>query len=150
MAFKAKYPKLPGRVILQDLPQTLEHVQPIPGVEVMVQNFFEPQAIKGSKFYYMRNVLHDYPDDKCLPILTHCIAAMDADSRILVDEMVRPNEGVPWQAAQLDLAMMAALGSQERTIAQWYALLDRAGLKVVEIHTYGLSLQDSIIVAVPK
>ena len=46
-AFKAKYPNLPGRIILQDIPQTLEHVPPIEGVEVMVQNFFEPQAIKG-------------------------------------------------------------------------------------------------------
>ena len=47
LAFKAKYPKLRGRVILQDIPQTLEHVQQIEGVEIMVQNFFEPQAIKG-------------------------------------------------------------------------------------------------------
>ena len=48
IAFKAKYSKLPGRVILQDIPQTLEHAKPIEGVEIMVQNFFEPQVIKGT------------------------------------------------------------------------------------------------------
>ena len=48
IAFKARYPKLPGRIILQDIPQTLEHVKPIEGVEIMVQNFFEPQVIKGT------------------------------------------------------------------------------------------------------
>lgn len=48
IALKAKHANLPGRVILQDIPQTLEHVQPIEGVEVMVQNFYEPQAIKGT------------------------------------------------------------------------------------------------------
>jgi demethylsterigmatocystin 6-O-methyltransferase len=47
-AFKAKYPDLPGRIILQDLPQTLERVQPIPGVEAIAQNFFEPQVIEGT------------------------------------------------------------------------------------------------------
>ena len=49
LIFKAKYPKLPGRIVLQDIPQTLEYVQPIEGVETMVQNFFEPQAIKGEQ-----------------------------------------------------------------------------------------------------
>jgi len=149
MALKTKYPDLPGRVILQDLPGTLEQVLPIPGVEAMAQNFFEPQAIKSAKFYYMRNILHDYPDDKCLVILSHCIAAMDSDSLILIDEMVLPTKGVPWQATQIDMTMMSALAAQERTIEQWYALLDRAGLKVVEIQTYEPALQDSIIVAVP-
>ena len=47
VAFEAKYLNLTGRIILQDIPQTLEHVQPPEGVEVMVQNFFEPQAVKG-------------------------------------------------------------------------------------------------------
>jgi demethylsterigmatocystin 6-O-methyltransferase len=98
----------------------------------------------------MRNILHDYPDEKCLVILANCINAMDADSRILIDEMVLPNQGVAWQAAQLDLTMMAALGAKERTIEQWYTLLDSAGLKVVEIEMYEPALQDSVIMAVPK
>ncbi len=42
IAFRAKYPDLSGRIILQDIPQTLEHVQPMEDVEKMVQNFFEP------------------------------------------------------------------------------------------------------------
>ena len=46
-SFKAKHPALPGSVVLQDLPQTLEHVPPIEGVDIMVHNFFEPQAMKG-------------------------------------------------------------------------------------------------------
>ncbi len=47
IAFRAKYPDLSDRIILQDIPQTLEHVQPMEDVEKMVQNFFEPQRIKG-------------------------------------------------------------------------------------------------------
>ena len=165
LAFKTKYPNLPGRVILEDIPQTLEHASPIEGVDFLVQNFFEPQAIKGlsilpplspepadtalgAKFYYLRNILHDYPDEKCVAILKNLAAAMDKDSRILIDEMVLPDTGVHWQATQLDLIMIS-LGAIERTKEQWYGLLEKAGLQISQIYTYTASLQDSVIVAVP-
>ena len=54
--------------------------------------------------------------------------------------MVPPNTGVHWQAAQLDLTMMAALGSVERTREQWCVLMESAKLKLLEIHTYTTSL----------
>lgn len=44
---KGKYPKLPGKVVLQDLPHCIDHALPTPGVDNTVQNFFEPQPIKG-------------------------------------------------------------------------------------------------------
>ena len=75
---------------------------------------------------------------------------MDKDSRILIDDIVLPHTGVHWQAAQLDLTMMAALGSVERTNEQWYALMKSAGLKILQIYTYTTWLQDSIIVVVPQ
>lgn len=75
---------------------------------------------------------------------------MGKDSLILIDDMVLPDSYVHWQATQLDLTMMIALASMERTKEQWYKLLDSAGLKIVKIDTYILSLQDSIITAVPK
>jgi ACT domain-containing protein len=36
-----------GRVVLQDLKETVERVGSIDGVEVMEQDFFQPQSIKG-------------------------------------------------------------------------------------------------------
>ncbi len=75
---------------------------------------------------------------------------MDKESRILIDDMVLPDTGVHWQAAQLDLTMMAALGSVERTKEQWYALMANAGLKILGIYTYTALLQNSIIVVVPQ
>ena len=47
---KAKYPKLPGRIVLQDLPHCIDHAIEAPGLEAMVHNFFEPQPIKGKFF----------------------------------------------------------------------------------------------------
>lgn len=59
-AFKARYPSLPGRLILQDLPATIadvdvDHVGP--GVEIMEYNFFDLQPVKDARAYYLRTVL---------------------------------------------------------------------------------------------
>jgi demethylsterigmatocystin 6-O-methyltransferase len=47
IAVTGAYPELAGKIVLQDLPQTLAHVPAIDGVEVTVHNFFEPQIVKG-------------------------------------------------------------------------------------------------------
>jgi demethylsterigmatocystin 6-O-methyltransferase len=149
IALWEKLPDLPNKIVLQDIPQTLEHTIKHPGVEVVVQDFFQPQAITGARIYYMHNIIHDYPEDKAILILKNTIAAMAPDSVIIIDDMVLPDSGVHWQATQIDLVMMTALASQERTREQWYDLLGKAGLKINKVYTYTASLQDSIIEAVP-
>ncbi|MCJ1400195.1 hypothetical protein MMC11_003399 [Xylographa trunciseda] len=146
---KATHPTLPGRVILQDLPQTLAHALPIDGVVQQAHDFFTPQPVLGARFYYLRNILHDYPDERCRLVLQHLKAAMGKDSVILVDDMVLQDAGVDWQATQLDLTMMAAMGSMERTEKQWRALMEAAGLRIVAIHRYTEVLRDSVIAVVP-
>ena len=44
---KDKYPKLPGKVFLQELPHCIDQAKPTSGVVNMVHNFFEVQPIKG-------------------------------------------------------------------------------------------------------
>lgn len=97
----------------------------------------------------MRNVLHDHPDDRCQIILKQTISALAKDSVILIDEMALSDENIHWQAAQLDVLMMSALGAMERTVTQWHKLLGSVGLRIVKIYTYTDLLKDSIIVAVP-
>jgi len=104
----------------------------------------------GAKFYYMRGILHDFPDDKCRVILQHCIDVLAPDSLILIDDMVLPNTGVYWQTAQVDLTMMVALAARERTHEQWTALLDSVGLRIVDIHVYTPPVHESVITCVPK
>ena len=98
----------------------------------------------------MRNVMHDYLNDKCKEILRLIMDAMDENSVILIDEMILPNEGVHWQQAQLDLMVMSTVSAIERSEKEWYALLDDAGLKIRGVHRYTETLHDSIIVAVPN
>ena len=51
-AIKTKYPKLPGRFLLQDLPDTIEQALPVPGMEVVAHDFFTEQPNKGQHSQY--------------------------------------------------------------------------------------------------
>lgn len=45
---KLKYPKLPGRIIVQDLPESVNVATPVEGVEFMAYDFFTPQPVEGT------------------------------------------------------------------------------------------------------
>ena len=90
----------------------------------------------GAKFYYLRAVIHRWPDHKCREILENIIPAMGPESIILLDEMVLPDTNVHWQSTQIDLTMMAALASRGRTRTQWAEFLGSVGLEIVATRTY--------------
>lgn len=75
---------------------------------------------------------------------------MSEDSVILIDEMLIPEANVHWHVTQIDLAMMTAMASIERTQVQWAALLDSVGLKIRETYMYTPSVYESIMVVVRK
>ncbi|KAM4056182.1 o-methyltransferase [Hirsutella rhossiliensis] len=134
--FRGRYPDLPGRVVLQDLAHSIAKALPTPGVENTVHDFFEPQPVKGAKFYFSRGVLHNHPDHKVRRLLQNTKSAMASDSIMLLDEMVLPEVGVDAYAAAMDLTMLSAFASMERTEAQWRSLLEDVGLTLVKTYTY--------------
>ena len=46
-AIKKRYPTVPGRFLLQDLPGTIRQALPVPGMEAVAHDFFTRQPIKG-------------------------------------------------------------------------------------------------------
>lgn len=134
-ALRKQYPELPGRFILQDLPDTIKNnASPPEGVECMPYDFFTPQPIKGARLYLFRSVCHDWDDEKSEKLLSNTVAAMDpAYSRLLIDEWVLPDEGVPLKSASMDCNMMLLFDACERTRMQWEKLLDDVGLEIVDI-----------------
>ena len=42
-----RYPKLPGRIVLQDLPHCIDEALQSPGLEVMVHDMYDRQPIEG-------------------------------------------------------------------------------------------------------
>ena len=144
---RARFPELPGRIIVQDLPEVLQHAPRMQGIELMPHNFFETQPVKGAKAYYLRTVLHDWNDEKASQILRLMADAMDKDSVLLIDDMALPDTGAHWWSSALDLHLLAMLGSRERTENEWQSLISGAGLNVLSIRPYHPMMRHSVIIA---
>ena len=99
LSFSQKYRSNPRTVIVQDIPATLANAPELPGIVFQEHDFFTEQQVKGAKFYYLRHILHDWSDEECIRILKKIIPAMGIESRVVVDEVVLPDEKLPWQAA---------------------------------------------------
>ncbi|KAI1759503.1 putative sterigmatocystin 8-O-methyltransferase precursor [Hypoxylon sp. FL1150] len=155
IALKQRFPTLPGRIILQDQEHIIAQVQanPLPGfgdIEAQSYDFFTPQPIKGARVYYLRNILHDWPNHKCKEILQNVRVAMTGDSLLLIDEMVLSERGAPWRATQLDMAMITCLAAMERSEREWQGLLNEAGFKILKIWKYTEECEDCVLVATLK
>ncbi|KIA75618.1 O-methyltransferase [Aspergillus ustus] len=148
-ALRDRFPTLPGKVIVQDLPGVVAEAPPIEGVEFVGFDFFNPQPVQGAKFYYLRHVFHNWTDQYAVEILKQIVPALGKDSIILIDDLLIPPTEMAWQAGFLDLAMMGMLAGIERTRAQFDALVDQAGLKITEMFPYDVN-QGAILVVVPK
>lgn len=62
--------------------------------------------------------------------------AMTKDSVILINDMILPDYKVPAFAAALDLVMLGACGSRERTMREWEDLVSGVGLVLEECIMY--------------
>lgn len=133
--FNRKHPHVPGRLILQDLPSVLSQIPQIDSkIEVMPYDFYTENPIKGARAYYMHSVLHDWPDDVCLKILSRVKEAMKPGySKLLINENVIPAMGADWQATAEDIMVMITSSSLERTERHWRNLVESAGMKVCGI-----------------
>ena len=90
---------LPGRFILQDLPDTINQVASDPSrsplkFEPDIYDFFTPQpASMRPRWFHLRSVVHDWSDDLALKILGHLRNALadSPNSSILLAELVLPD-----------------------------------------------------------
>lgn len=52
----------------------------------VAHNFFEPQPVKNAAVYFLRNVLHDWPDEEACEILSNIRDAAGPNSKLIVFE----------------------------------------------------------------
>lgn len=131
------FPELKGKMIVQDIPQVIHHIPAghlPPGIEPQVHDFWTPQPIKGAPVYYLRRILHDWPDRYCQQILSHVADAMDEMSKVLVAETIIPERVEVHDSLVyvMDLAMFTFAG-KERTAQAWKDLFEASGLEIVKI-----------------
>jgi hypothetical protein len=95
-------------------------------------NFFH-QVPSSADAYILASILHDWPDEAAVRILRACRAAMPPNGRLLLIEQIlgEPNTEL-FLSAESDITMMVLLGGKERTRAGFVALLEAAGLTLVD------------------
>ena len=127
------------RGVLFDMPHVVRDAPALlkaRGVEQRVTiesgSFFE-SVPAGGDAYILSHVIHDWSEDQCLTILRNCRNAMKPDGRLLIVEMVLPAGDTPHPGKILDIVMLVMPGGQERTEAEYAALLAKAGFRLKRV-----------------
>lgn len=150
--FREAFPDRKGRLVVQDTDVMVGMIDKGEAgkidLEPMAHDFFTPQPVKGAKVYYLRTVLHDWPDEKSVEILRQLRDAMDEDSLLVIDEIVVPGRAASVKQVLYDMVMLSCLGSGERSESQWREVLEKAGLRLREVEIYDEELCSALTIAV--
>jgi len=133
------HPNVHGAVF--DLPRTVEVARRFLGeqglgdrYDLLAGDFFEA-VTPGYDAYFIKSTLHDWDDEKSVQILRNCRSAMPAHARILVTEIVlEPGKPIGHPHRFIDMEMMVSFGGKERTAEEFGTLLQRASLRLEQIH----------------
>jgi hypothetical protein len=135
-----RYPSVRG--VLFDLPNVVERGRS----KVIAAGLLDRCQIVGGSFleavpseasvYMMKWIIHDWEEPAVSTILARCRAAVgDSGAHLLLIERVLPERVGPEDLDDVlaDLEMLTSPGGQERTEAEYAALLMRAGFKLERI-----------------
>ncbi|KZW01620.1 S-adenosyl-L-methionine-dependent methyltransferase [Exidia glandulosa HHB12029] len=148
------------RTIVQDLPKAIDQANAVwqnalpealesKRAQLIPMDFFAQSPVEGCDFYYLKHVLHDWPDAECVTILSNIRKAMkDGKGKVLIRTSshtvtsvllkggrrapfpLLPNYGVGTQKKYYqDLNMLALFNGRERTVDDFASLAEKSGLK---------------------
>jgi hypothetical protein len=89
--------------------------------------------VPAADLYLLKHILHDWKDDECVSILRNCRGAIKPSGRVVLIEIVLPDVDPPPYATQVDLTMLAVLGSRERTLEEYKILLAAADFRFISL-----------------
>ncbi|WQF77144.1 Putative O-methyltransferase domain, S-adenosyl-L-methionine-dependent methyltransferase superfamily [Colletotrichum destructivum] len=125
------------RVVVQDLAGPIrnarEQLALLPQeiaarISLQQHDIVDAQLVRGADVYFLRTIIHDWPDAESITILRRLVAAMKPESRIVIMDMVLPAPGAGsslFEAAlrQKDLAMTQTFNAREREVSEWEGLI---------------------------
>jgi hypothetical protein len=98
--------------------------------------------------YLLGSIIHNWDDSDALRILKVARAAMRDTSRLLLVEIVVPDDDTPHFGKDLDMRMLGLFGQgRERSLSEHTRLIEEAGMKVSDV--IPLPLDASLIEATP-
>lgn len=95
-------------------------------------DFFAPPLPTGD-IYTLRQVIHDWDDERSVAILRNCAQAMRPDGKVLVIEAIIPPGNAPSPVKFLDLQMLMMNGGRQRTAEEYRQLYADAGLSMTQV-----------------
>lgn len=101
--------------------------------EAVSGSFFE-SIPAGADCYVLRIVIHDWAQEECLTILGNVRRAIKPGGRLLLVELVLPDDpSIPHPGTLTDLEMLVSVGGRERTRAGYAELLAKAGFELTRV-----------------
>jgi hypothetical protein len=104
--------------------------------EVVSGNFFE-SVPAGHDAYFLKQVLHDWSDEKAIAILSTVRKAMGVGSRLVLVERIMAaraeDSAVARELFMVDVHMLVVLGGRERTVDEFSTLFQEAGLRLTRV-----------------
>lgn len=84
----------------------------------------------GGDLYVLKNIVHDWPDEKAVQILRNVRTAAGPTATVLLVELVIPDHDRDFPGKWADLEMLLNLAARERTAVEYRKLLSQAGFRV--------------------
>jgi hypothetical protein len=98
-------------------------------VELSEGNMFEHVGARAD-VYVMKDVLHDWDDERCRTILATVRKAMPAGAKLVLVETLQEPNAIEPVASFVDVHMLTQTdGGRQRSVAELHALLSDAGLE---------------------
>jgi hypothetical protein len=129
----ARHPHLSGTVFDQPHVVATEPMSPdlAPRWRSANGSFFE--TVPEADVYLVKSILHDWPDERCVEILSTCRRGLHPDGAVLVVERLLGKPGYEAETAFSDLNMLVLPGGRERTEQEYAALFEAAGLRLTRV-----------------
>ncbi|MEV7279409.1 AMP-binding protein [Streptomyces sp. NPDC093111] len=121
--------------VLFDRPSVIEEVDRrggVPGCRAVPGDFFAAVPT-GADTHLLCSVLHDWTDEQAVGILRSSRRALASGGRLLVIEMLVPEDGGPHVSRWSDLGMMVLTGGRERDRAGFTRILEAAGYRMERV-----------------
>ncbi len=136
-----RHPHLRG--VLYESPSVLESARSLfrargvlARVELSAGSFFE-RVPGGADAYLLKNILHDWDDERCVGILRHVRAAVGEGGRVLIAEKVVERFSRDPIGVAADLQMMVACSDgRERSSGELENLMTKSGFRLRRMFSY--------------
>ena len=93
-------------------------------------SFFDSVPKEGD-VYVMKNVIHNWPEERAIALLENTRKAMSNDDRLLIVEYLIPEDNELSIVKWIDLNFFVLVDGADRTADEYTALAEKAGLKIV-------------------